>query len=281
MADVVASPDFLARSVDDARPLAPIMKHPQFNVPIAEEILARWPEWAIPGITGLPENSVMVLETNPEFVAALLVGLNHEFNRELLWREFPTDQRGTPFARFWPTAGNDVDEIARWPLNSELGSQVRGGEEGSIVLLIRGEVLRRFPAAPLVAVKGAGGKVPDDFTGIPATPLPLDESTILYIFTGITETRARDEDWLFVLREPMRGTQFGFDLGPTEMETWADLTWTDVTLTNGFVRVAPPPTRQPPETAGLARWGLESADMARIAFQQPFQIAFRAREWLR
>ena len=280
MANVVANPDFLARSVVDARPLAPIMKHPRFNVPIAEEILARWPEWAIPGITGLPENSVMVVETNPEFVAALLVGLNHEFNRELLWREFPTDQRGTPFARFWPTAGNDVDEIARWPIESKLGSQVRGGAEGSIVLVIRGEVLRRFPAAPLVAVKGVGGKLPDDFTGIPATPLPLDESTMLYIFTGITETKARDEDWFFVLREPMRGTQFGFDLGPTEMKTWADLTWTDVTLTNGFVRVAPPPARQPPANAGLARWGSESADMARIAFQQPFQIAFRAREWL-
>jgi hypothetical protein len=281
MVDVVASPDFLARSAGDARPLAPIMKHPQFNVPIAEEILSRWPEWAIPGITGLPENSVMVLETNPEFVAALLVGLNHEFNRELLWREFPTDQRGTPFARFWPTAGNDVDEIARWPLNSKLGSQVRGGEEGSIVLLIRGEVIRRFPAAPLVAVKGVGGKVPDEFTGISATPLPLDESTMLYIFTGITDTRALDEDWFFVLREPMRGTQFGFDLGSTAMESWADLTWTDVTrTTSGFVRVASPPTRQPPESAGRAQWGSESADMARIAFQQPFQIAFQARAWL-
>jgi hypothetical protein len=281
MSDVVASPDFLARSVGEARPLAPIMTHPQFKVPIAEEILARWPEWAIPGITGLPDNSVMVVETNPEFVAALLVGLNHEFNRELLWREFPTDQRGTPFARFWPTAGNDVDEIARWPLDSKLGSQVLGGEEGSIVLLIRGEVLRRFPAAPLVAVKGVGGKLPDTFTGIPATPLPLDESTTLFIFTGITDTQARDEDWFFVLREPMRGTQFGFDVGtpPTEFRTWADLTWNDLTTTNGFVRVAPSPARQPAPGTGVARWGSESADMARIAFQQPFQMAFQAREW--
>jgi hypothetical protein len=286
MANVVASPKFLARSVSEPRPLAPIMKHPQFNVPIAEEILARWPEWAIPGITGLPDNSVMVVETNPEFVAALLVGLNQEFNRELLWREFPTDQRGTPFARFWPTAGNDVDEIARWPLESKLGSQVRGGEEGNIVLVIRGEVLRRFPAAPLVAVKGVGDKLPDEFTGIPATPLPLDESTMLYIFTGITETQAKDEDWFFVLREPMRGTQFGFDLPPEPpaqppaMKTWADLTWADLTKTHGFVQVARDPTRRPPANAGQALWGSESADMARIAFQQPFQMAFRARAWL-
>lgn len=281
MVDVVANPDFFARTIVDARPLAPIMKHPQFNVPIAEEILSRWPEWAIPGITGLPDNSVMVLETNPEFVASLLVGLNHEFNRELLWREFPTDQRGTPFARFWPTAGKDVDEIARWPLNSKLGSQVRGGEQGSIVLLIRGEVLRRFPAASLVAVKGVGGKVPEEFTGIAATPLPLDESTILYIFTGLTDTRAINENWFFVLREPMRGTQFGFDLGPpTEMKSWANLTWEDVKRTNGFVRLTPP-LRQPPAGNDVARWNSEAADMGRIAFQQPFQIAFQASAWLR
>lgn len=280
MVDVIASPDLQARSVDEPRPLAPIMKHPQFNVPIAEEILARWPEWAIPGVANLPDDSVMMVETNPAFVAALLVGLNQEFNRELLWREFPTDQRGTSFARFWPTAGNDIDEIARWPLDSALGGQLRGGEEGSIVLLIRGEVLRRFPAAPLVAVKGVGGKLPDAFDGRPATPLPLDESTTLYIFTGITEFQARDEDWFFVLREPMRGTQFGFDLSAAELKSWADLTWSDVTTTNGFVRVDRPPRRAPAPDAGVARWGSESANMARIAFQQPFQMAFRAREWL-
>jgi hypothetical protein len=289
MLKVVDNPDMLSRSAADERPLAPIMEHPRFDVPIGEEILARWPEWAIPGITGLPDESVVVLETNPEFVASLLVGLNHEFNRELLWREFPTDQRGTSFARFWPTAGNDVDEIARWPLNSKLGSQIRGGEEGSLVLLIRGEVLRRFPAAPLVAVKGErvreGGRevhrLPKTFTGISATPLPLDESTILYLFTGITEAKARNEGWFFVLREPMRGTQFGFDLKPetAEFDTWADLTWQDVRTTNGFVKVSARPAREPRPGVGVARWDKESADMARIAFQQPFQMAFLAKEW--
>jgi hypothetical protein len=290
MQDTISSPDMKARSVGDKRPLGPIMKHPQFSVPIAEEILSRWPEWAIPGIAGMPDDSVVIVETNPEFVAALLVGLNQEFNRELLWREFPTDQRGTCFARFWPTEGNDIDEIARWPIQSDLGSQIKGGKEGSLVLLIRGEVLRRFPAASLVAVKSENGKLPQTFNGIPATPLPLDESTMLYIFVGITEEKARVEDWFLVLREPVRGTQFGFDLETEPREgdakrdsftTWADLTWSDVATNNGFVRVAQPPKRAPAKDAGAARWGSESADMARIAFQQPFQLAFRVRDWLK
>ncbi len=130
MADLVGADEIATRGIADDRPLAPIMRHPQFGIAIGEELLARWPEWALPGIGSVPDESVIVLETNPAFVAALLVGLNDEFNRELLWREFPTDQRGTPFRRFWPTPGDDVDEIARWPLTSELGSQIASGAQG-------------------------------------------------------------------------------------------------------------------------------------------------------
>ena len=40
-------------------------------------------------------------QTNNRFIEAYLVGLNHEMARELLWREYPTDQRGTYFSSFW------------------------------------------------------------------------------------------------------------------------------------------------------------------------------------
>lgn len=298
MADLIGTDVFAPGGIADDRPLAPIMRHPQFGIAIGEEMLARWPEWALPGIGSVPEESVIVLETNPGFVASLLVGLNHEFNRELLWREFPTDQRGTPFRRFWPTPGDDVDEIARWPLASGLGSQIASGEQGSIVLLIRGEVLRRFPATALIAIKGENGRVPASLdAGIHGLPMPLDDSTTLFLFSDISEERAIEGDWLFVLREPMRATQFGFDLqvrnpdgtiaaDQGRMASWADLTWARLTVDGGgFVRVTPaPPTPVPgpgdPVPADPAVWGAESADMARIAFQQPFQLAFRARDWL-
>ena len=298
MADVVGAAEIATRGVADDRPLAPIMRHPQFGVAIGEELLARWPEWALPGIGSVPDESVIVLETNPAFVASLLVGLNHEFNRELLWREFPTDQRGTPFRRFWPTPGDDVDEIGRWPLDSELGSQIASGAEGSIVLMIRGEVLRRFPATALIAIKGENGRVPMTLdAGIHGLPMPLDDSTTLFLFSAVSEERAIAEDWLFVLREPMRATQFGFDLqvrnpdgtiaaDQARLSSWADLTWARLTLDGaGYVRVQPAPPNPVPGPGDPApvdppKWGAESADMARIAFQQPFQLAFRARDWL-
>jgi hypothetical protein len=280
MTDRISTESVARRTETEERPLHPIMAHPRFTVPIAEELLTRWPEWAIPGIGALPPDSVTLLETNPEFVAALLVGLNHEFNRELLWREFPTDQRGTAFARFWPTDGSDVDEIARWPVESTLGGRVRGGDGGSLALLVRAELLRRFPGTSLLAVRGENGKLPAAFDGLPATPLALDESTVLYLFAGIDEQQARAEDWFFVFREPMRGTQFGFDSGaqPVPMTTWADLTWSGVTVDAArCIRLDPAP-EQPRELrpGDSPEWGRDAADVARIAFQQPFQLAFRA-----
>jgi hypothetical protein len=270
----------LARSQDDPRPLAPYMVHPRFTVPVAEELLSRWPEWALPGIGALPTDTVTLLETNPEFVAAILVGLNQEFNRELLWREYPTDQRGTPFAQFWPGDQPDVDEIARWPLDSSLGSQVRAGQEGSLTLLVRGELLRRFPGTAALAVRGENGALPADFAGIPATALILDEATQLYLFAGISEERARTEGWFFVFREPMHGTQFGFDLPITggaeapPIASWSDLTWDGVGVpAGGFVRLGSVPAGPPPGP-DVPVWAGDPADMARIAFQRPFQLAF-------
>src|SRR5439155_9310937 len=49
--DIIDAPAMAARTETDPRPLRQILAHPVFTVPIAEEILARWPDWAIPGIT--------------------------------------------------------------------------------------------------------------------------------------------------------------------------------------------------------------------------------------
>ena len=53
----------------------------------------------------MPPNTVSLLRTNRRFVEAFMAGLNHEFARELLWNEYPTDQRGSYFRQFWNVAG--------------------------------------------------------------------------------------------------------------------------------------------------------------------------------
>ena len=53
------------------------------------------PELFLPNLNLIEQNTITLLETNQAFIEAYMVGLNHEFARELLWREYPTDQRGS------------------------------------------------------------------------------------------------------------------------------------------------------------------------------------------
>ena len=73
------------------------MAAPEIDVPVYDYLARLDPERFLPGVGEIPDEAITLLETNPRFVEALLVGLNSEMNRELLWRAFPTDQRGTPF----------------------------------------------------------------------------------------------------------------------------------------------------------------------------------------
>ena len=77
------------------------MAAPEIDMPVYDYLARLDPERFLPGVGEIPDEAITLLETNPRFVEALLVGLNDEMNRELLWRAFPTDQRGTPFRRFW------------------------------------------------------------------------------------------------------------------------------------------------------------------------------------
>jgi hypothetical protein len=95
-------PDWFA----DGR-VEPVMAHPRFNYPMYEPLHRYDRDWMVPG-AGLIERPDMatLLQTNNRFIEAYLTGLNHEMARELLWCEFPTDQRGTYFSSFWTGGRN-------------------------------------------------------------------------------------------------------------------------------------------------------------------------------
>ena len=71
------------------------------DVPMYRPLADLSSELFVPNVNLIEQNSVTLLETNQRFIEGYMVGLNHEMARELLWREFPTDQRGTPFRQFW------------------------------------------------------------------------------------------------------------------------------------------------------------------------------------
>ena len=111
-------------------------------------------DFLLPGLENVPSNTVALLETNSEFVESFLVGLNTEMSSELLWRNYPTDQRGTYFRQFWDTSAGsaqlDIDAISKWG-EQRLGKNSPNAT-GKLVLLIRGELLRRYPNTVIYAV---------------------------------------------------------------------------------------------------------------------------------
>ena len=92
-------PNFDAAQVDE------IMNYPRFDLPMYKPLVDLNSEWFLPNLNRIPPDSITLLETNQKFIEAYMVGLNHEMARELLWREYPTDQRGSYFRQFWDVSG--------------------------------------------------------------------------------------------------------------------------------------------------------------------------------
>ena len=75
---------------DDGR-VDQVMAAPNFPHPLYEALDRYDREWLMPGVAALkPHEMVTLLSTNARFVEAFLVGANHEFARELIWRGYPS-----------------------------------------------------------------------------------------------------------------------------------------------------------------------------------------------
>ena len=77
------------------------MAYPDIKAPAYAPLETISSEHLLPNLKLVPNNTISLLAANQPFIEAYLAGLNHEFARELLWREYPTDQRGSYFRQFW------------------------------------------------------------------------------------------------------------------------------------------------------------------------------------
>lgn len=85
--------------------LDPIMWAPEFTAAMYKPLRDISDESLLPGVEKIPQNTIGILYENRRFIEAYLCGLNHEFASELLWRGYPTDQRGSYFRQFWDVSG--------------------------------------------------------------------------------------------------------------------------------------------------------------------------------
>jgi hypothetical protein len=274
--------------------LDPVMASPIFLDAMWRAVADLDRAWLLPGLEHVPPDTASLVQTNPSFVAGHLVGLNHELMRELLWRDFPNDERGTAFRRFWGRSGEQPDDIRPVHLFSDtLVENLLAGREGEAVLLLRSEILRRYPGSIvyLCRARSAGDQLllDDDTIVLPTFrgDLPPDVS-----FVGFPKSpedlRGNGDPWWFVIAQPPSEPRFGLDDPaddtPAVPANENELAWSHMSP-NGdpgarapFAIADPPVLRQPP--ASSLGWGSGAAVQAHLTYQHPVRVAIRARDIL-
>jgi hypothetical protein len=307
-------------------PLEPIMAAPQFPQPMSQTLIELSQDWLLPGLEKVPPNTVSSLRTNRRFVEAFMVGLNHEFARELLWNEYPTDQRGSYFRQFWNVAGRvpepgetidpetlkDIKAIHTWEKTSSLGANGTQPVDRPepLVLLVRGDLLRRYPNALVYAVKAVD---------IPNGPRELGTEERHPLFRGrldpdvsffgfnLNDEQVRggngNAGWFFVVQEQPSEPRFGLDVGESpaaaSVTRWLDLNWGHLAADAAalksitYIDLNAPlpdvsgvvPEHEEPIVAwhadsGLGTLGSRASDLAYITLQRPARVAIHGSQLL-
>ena len=293
-ARVQASLGTAGASLPDSDPLEPILDAPDFPQPMYEALRDLSQDYLFPGLEYVPTDTVMLLETNSKFVESFLVGLNAEMASELLWRGYPTDQRGTYFRQFWDTsagdAERDIEKISQWGDNS-LGKNARGGD--NLVLLLRGELLRRYPNSVIYAV--AAVKKDGRLTlssDAKDEKHPLFRGTLKpdVTFLGFDLTREKvlgDPGWFFVIQQQPTEPTFGLDAADfaeplPPLTTWNNLSWQHFANNEEELKaLSHASTKTVLPVIGGVEWGKTAAHQAFITLQRPVRIAIHATQLIR
>jgi hypothetical protein len=286
---------FRARIPLDAGPdpLQPLIAGPQFPQPMYAALADLSPAWMLPGIDKMPMNAATLVQTNPRFVEAFMVGLNDSLVRELLWREFPLGLTATYFRNFWGGANPDIPTIDSFDRNGHLGDDTADhASGGNLVLLIRADLFRRYPNTVVSAMKATWNDA-TKLRGIDSSTRkwPLFRGTIgtdLNFFGfNVPDPRGPDTPtvtnagWYFVLEEHVTEPRFGLEpeKNPLPDSVWNDLSWPEVTLDRGHF-LDPTSNQAAPPGEPKVAWGTDSAAMAYILMRRPVRVAMHGRALL-
>jgi hypothetical protein len=329
-ASIVHVTDLLGWQPPEDDPIEPIMAAPEFPQPMYEPLRDISQDLLMPGLEAIPPDTVSLLEEDRSFIESYMVGLNHEMGRQLLWSNYPTDQRGSYFRQFWDVRGyiprptdptgpgelkellRDIPEIHRWTRSSDLGDHPNrpASTIGTLVFLVRGELLRRYPNADVYACPAeidANGK---ELLG-EGELHPLYRGTlapdITFLGFALDENEARgtrgdpnDAGWFFVFQPQAWEPRFGLEPAPESypahpatVTEWNDLEWTNFATDQASLdALAFAPAAMPPQRVGIQEdpnqnpgdgnnaWGLDSAQTAFISLRRPVRVGIHARSML-
>lgn len=276
----------------------PVMAYPEFDLPMYKPLVDLSTDLFLPNINKIEENSITLLENNQKFIESYMVGINHEMSRELLWREYLTDQRGSYFRQFWDVKSylvqqpipedikeklKDIPEIHTWSrtnttrMNASDPNSLRKNELGThnqrasqsgktqLVLVIRGELLKKYPNAVIYAHKADWGEEngqksvkaeralikltanqeanpPEDLIKTPLFEAKVDPDIYFFGFDlddeeargTLNPTQTTDNTgWFFILKERPGEPRFGLDIDQHKLVNWNNLSWKDLGLADG------------------------------------------------
>jgi len=282
-------------------PLEQIMDAPSFPQPVYEALRDLSQDFLLPGLENVPANTVTLLTTNPKFVESFMVGLNAEMSSELLWRNYPTDQRGTYFRQFWDATPDpnqeDIQPIINWK-NRQLGEN-SPNTSGKLVLLIRGNLLRRYPNSVIYAVKAVKFKNTLDLSREAKDERhPLFRGTlkpdVTFLGFNLSDTEALGKPpndpngWFFVIQQQPTEPCFGLDVADfakplTDPPTsWNDLSWRHFAKTEEELKaLSHVSTSKVFPEIDQVKWGKNSAHQAFITLQRPVRIAIHAKQMIK
>ena len=134
----------------------PVMAAPLFPDPTSFYLRELSEKYILPSVEELKPNSISCFQSNPAFEEAFLAGMNTEMGRELLWREYPTDERGSCFRKFWDQnelpsdfakGYFDVKYLHQW--KGRLGENHESGKGKMVVFVIKSELMVMYPNTSL------------------------------------------------------------------------------------------------------------------------------------
>lgn len=271
---------------------------PRFIDPLFPKMHVLGSELVLPGIDVFGINRVRLVEVNEAWIAAFLAGANHEWAREALWNEYPADLGATSFSHFWPrvpAAPDLASDMHEWlPLSTSLADHV-GSDGSSTVLLVRGDLIRRYPDTQFMLVTPAAdgslvdadGNLPEDRVTWPAFTGQLDAQTVFVGF-DVDPAAVWDAGMYVGLEEPISGPSFGLDTaasaGPaaygTRPTSWSDASWAHMAESEaalaelGHIHLATTPWLDGP--IGDLEWPRNGSHLAGITYQQPFRLLLPA-----
>ncbi len=265
--------------------LEPIFAPPDYEQPMYEPLSRISGEWILPGLSTIKKDTVGLAVANQRFIEAYMTGLNHEMTRELLWNEFPTDQRGTYFRQFWDVSGHvlangstlppeqlrDIKVFREWDPNAPLGGNSPrplagpNGDQPFLVLVVRAQLIQKYPNVIVYAQKTqdgtGGGKTLIGEQRHPVFYALLKPDTAFYGFDLTADEIREDESWYFVLQEQPGEPKFA--------EEGANLaTQTFTTPSNFFIR--DDETNDP-----VATFATSAAHFAHETFLLPFRLGIQ------